>query len=43
MIVGKNFFINNFGSVFVLKGVINSVNVKVMGVKFVKLVIGIFI
>lgn len=43
MIVGKNFLINNFGSVFVLKGVINSVNVKVMGVKFVKLVIGIFI
>lgn len=43
MSVGKNFLINNFGSVFVLKGVINSVNVKVMGVKFVKLVIGIFI
>lgn len=43
MVIGKNFFINIFGNVFVLKGVINSVNVKVMGVKFMKLVIGIFI
>lgn len=43
MIVGKNFFINIFGNVFVLKGVVNSVNVKVMGLKFVKLVTGIFI